>query len=100
MDINSLINHEDDNYDRGNCTFINLSSIIIDLENNNEDKSEQEIYLITEQLKVKEIIYLLLPIEYPPTSEDGIAIIYNIEAWNNCEAFKNNIQYKLGRHAE
>ncbi|KAF0341943.1 hypothetical protein F8M41_016170 [Gigaspora margarita] len=36
--------------------------------------------------------------EYPPTSEDGIAIVYNIEAWNNnSEAFMSNIQYKLGR---
>ncbi|CAG8668558.1 12273_t:CDS:2 [Gigaspora rosea] len=43
-------------------------------QNNNEDESEQEIYLITEQLRVKEIIHSLLPMEYPPTSEDGTTI--------------------------
>ncbi|RIB11369.1 hypothetical protein C2G38_2250197 [Gigaspora rosea] len=136
MDIISLMNHEDDNYERidklsyepsnelnyepieellsyntikgknsednyyelmDEILSDNASSIMIDLENNNEDESEQVIYLITEQLRVKEIIHLLLPMEYPPTSEDEIAIVYNIEAWNNSEAFINNIQYKLGR---
>ncbi|CAG8445533.1 17156_t:CDS:2 [Cetraspora pellucida] len=33
-----------------------------------------EIFL-TRSLAVKEIIHLLTPIEYPPTSEEGIAII-------------------------
>ncbi|KAF0522617.1 hypothetical protein F8M41_015509 [Gigaspora margarita] len=53
---------------------------VIDKDPDNNE-FEQEIYLITKQLRVKEIIHSLLPMEYPPTSEDGIAII----------------QYKLGR---
>ena len=36
--------------------------------------------MITKQLRVKEIVHNILPMEYPPTSEEGIAIIYNIEA--------------------
>ncbi|CAG8846307.1 11799_t:CDS:2, partial [Gigaspora margarita] len=141
MDINSLINHEeDDNYDRGNCTFINpvninykpidelnyetidklnyepTESFLNELNYSQEsfnkfeqfdylqeifNESEQSNYCqecfnkskqlsLQNQLKVKEIIYLLLPMEYSPTSEDRIAIIYNIEAWNNSEAFINN----------
>ncbi|KAF0532601.1 hypothetical protein F8M41_011102 [Gigaspora margarita] len=74
-----------------------LSSIIINLKNDN-DESEQKVCLITEQLKVNKIIHSILPMEYPPTSEDEIAIVYNIEAWNNnSEAFMSIIQYKLGR---
>jgi len=47
--------------------------------------------MITEQLRIKEIIHNILPMEYPPTSEDGIAIIYNIEAWDSFEAFTDNV---------
>ncbi len=47
--------------------------------------------MITEQLRIKEIIHNILPMEYPPTSEDSIAIIYNIEAWDSFEAFTDNV---------
>ncbi|CAG8594210.1 4965_t:CDS:2, partial [Scutellospora calospora] len=57
-----------------------------------------KIYMITEQLRVKEIIHTVLSMEYPLTSEDGIAIIYNIEAWDSvkvCENLNQNIKNKF-----
>jgi hypothetical protein len=36
-------------------------------------------------MTVKTIIHTLTPIEYPPTSEEGVAIIYHVEGWNNVE---------------
>jgi hypothetical protein len=41
-------------------------------------------------MRVGEIRYSVLPMEYPPTSAEGIAIVYNIETWGNYElAFSN-----------
>jgi hypothetical protein len=37
-------------------------------------------------MTVKTIIHSLTPIEYPPTSEEGVAIIYHVQGWNNKEA--------------
>jgi len=71
--------------------FLIKSPIIFDLEKNEQFETEHEVYMITKQLRVKEIVHNVLPMEYPPTSEDGIAIIYNIEAWDNFEAFTDNV---------
>jgi hypothetical protein len=43
------------------------------------------VYL-TKRMAVKTIIHSLTPIEYPPTSEEGIAVIYHIEGWSNVNA--------------
>ncbi|GBC36380.2 hypothetical protein GLOIN_2v1785279 [Rhizophagus irregularis DAOM 181602=DAOM 197198] len=49
-----------------------------------------EIYLLTECLRVNEIRHTIFPMEYPPTSLEDIAICYNIENWGSYEpAFKN-----------
>lgn len=37
-------------------------------------------------MTVKTIIHSLTPIEYPPTSEEGVAIIFHIQGWNDKEA--------------
>ena len=42
-------------------------------------------------MKVGEIIYSVLPMEYPPTSVEGIAIVYNIETWDNYELIFSNV---------
>ncbi|CAI2190605.1 711_t:CDS:2, partial [Funneliformis geosporum] len=60
-----------------------------ELENN-------ELY-ITKYIIVKTIIYSLTPIEYPPTSEEGVAIIYHIQEWNYKEAAFTDIQYSIGK---
>ena len=48
-------------------------------------------------MTVKKIIHSLTPVEYPPTSEEGIAIIYHIEGWDNKDAaFTDvNINFKI-----
>ncbi|RGB30045.1 hypothetical protein C1646_671986 [Rhizophagus diaphanus] len=40
-----------------------------------------EIYLLTECLRVNEIRHTIFPMEYPPTSLEGIAVCYNVENW-------------------
>ncbi|CAG8612113.1 13893_t:CDS:2 [Dentiscutata erythropus] len=47
--------------------------------NSNYD-DDSSITLIFESLRVEEIRYSALPIEYPPTSEQGIAIVFNVES--------------------
>ena len=50
-----------------------------------ELEESAEVY-ITRHMTVKTIIHSLTPIEYPPTSECGVAIVYHIEGWNNVNA--------------
>ncbi len=61
-----------------------------------EDAEDTEIY-ITKNVTIKKIIHSLTPVEYPPTSEEGVAIIYHVEGWNNKEAaFTDvNINFKF-----
>ncbi|POG57709.1 hypothetical protein GLOIN_2v1791412 [Rhizophagus irregularis DAOM 181602=DAOM 197198] len=82
--------------------FVNKEDIIyedelIELPDGISSKLEEdtEIY-ITKHITVKTIIHSLVPIEYPPTSERGIAIIYHIERWENKEAVFSNVQYSMG----
>ncbi|CAG8597947.1 13769_t:CDS:2, partial [Dentiscutata erythropus] len=65
-----------------------------------EDTSDNEInkiYSITENLRVKEIRHTIFPMEYLPTSPEGIAICYNIENWESYEAVFENMQYMTGK---
>ncbi|CAG8778725.1 17690_t:CDS:2, partial [Cetraspora pellucida] len=56
------------NHDSGNSDYKDNSSLA---------------NLITENLRVGEVRYSALPIEYPPTSEQSIAIVFNIESWDS-----------------
>jgi len=47
-----------------------------------------------EKLRVGEVQYSALPMEYPPTSNEGIAIVYNIETWDSYESAFNNVRVK------
>ncbi|CAG8680543.1 12861_t:CDS:2, partial [Funneliformis mosseae] len=44
-------------------------------------------------MRIGKIRYSTLPMEYPPTSLEGIAIVYNIETWESYESAFNNMQY-------
>jgi len=55
---------------------------------------DAKIYLI-KSMTVKTIIYSLTPLEYPPTSEEGVAIIYHVEKWNNKEAAFADVNIKF-----
>ncbi|CAB4379477.1 unnamed protein product [Rhizophagus irregularis] len=71
--------------------FVNEEDIVYEEDLNIED---DEIY-ITKSMTVKTIIHSLTPVEYPPTSEEGVAIIYQIQGWNNKEAAFTDIQYSM-----
>ncbi len=58
------------------------------------EPEDAEIYL-TKSMTVKTIIHSLTPLEYPPTSEEGVAIIYHIEGWNNKEAAFADVNIKF-----
>ncbi|CAG8532891.1 27515_t:CDS:2 [Dentiscutata erythropus] len=47
-------------------------------------------------LTAASIRYTPIPIEYSPTSSEGIAIIYNISKWNDYNAAFLDIQYNMG----
>ncbi|CAG8463292.1 15916_t:CDS:2 [Funneliformis mosseae] len=49
------------------------------------DMEDTEIHL-TKNMTVKMIIYSMTLVEYLPTSEEGVAIIYHVEEWDNIEA--------------
>ncbi|CAG8578077.1 18729_t:CDS:10, partial [Racocetra persica] len=94
-----VVNNFQDNYSESSSSrppinFGKHNYLDNNLLNNEQD---DEIYLMTGQLRVNEIIHSIFPMEYPPTSENGIAIIYNIEAWDNLLVFTNNMQYNLGK---
>ncbi|EXX73220.1 hypothetical protein RirG_062160 [Rhizophagus irregularis DAOM 197198w] len=64
----------------------------------NEDKSEDDenngtVAFFTSKLQVPKIIYTTVPVEYPETSLEGVATIYNVTGWkNHMDAF-SDIQY-------
>ncbi|CAB4402601.1 unnamed protein product [Rhizophagus irregularis] len=60
-----------------------------------EEEENAEIY-ITKHMTVKTILHLLTPLEYPPTSENGVAIIYHVEGWQNVDSAFTDIQYSMG----
>ncbi|PKY61969.1 hypothetical protein RhiirA4_432188 [Rhizophagus irregularis] len=90
-----------------NTNFVHEEDIIYEedlnaAELNNMNISEleddiEEIYFITKQMTVKTIIHSLTSIEYPPTSKEGVAIIYHVEGWNNVEEVFTDIQYSMGK---
>ena len=57
------------------------------MDNNESDESELEneetFAFFTSQLRVPKVIYTTVPIEYPDTSPEGVATVYNITGWKN-----------------
>ena len=58
----------------------------------NIDKEDEAIHLMTEKMRVGEIRHSALQMEYPPTSPEGIAIVFNIETWDNYESAFDNVR--------
>ena len=46
-------------------------------------------------MTVKTVIHSLIPIEYPPTSKEGVAIIYHIDGWENKEMAFMDVNIKI-----
>ncbi|RIA86076.1 hypothetical protein C1645_829844 [Glomus cerebriforme] len=64
------------------------------VENNNKSEENEETFaFFTSKLLVQKVIHTIVPVEYPETSPDGIATIYNVTGWkNHMDAF-SDIQY-------
>ncbi|GBC30835.2 uncharacterized protein OCT59_015971 [Rhizophagus irregularis] len=59
----------------------------------NFNENEEPIAFFTKYLSVPEVIHSALPIEYPKTSPQGVATIFNITGWANPITCFNDIQY-------
>ncbi|CAB4426178.1 unnamed protein product [Rhizophagus irregularis] len=57
----------------------------------NFNENEEPIAFFTKYLSVPEVIHSALPIEYPKTSPQGVATIFNITGWANPMACFNDI---------
>ncbi|RIB04503.1 hypothetical protein C2G38_2222207 [Gigaspora rosea] len=64
-----------------NKTWFNKNSDLNTVINKNKDL--KEIAFFTKKLCTNQIIYNMLPVEYPAISEDSIANIFNIDSWDN-----------------
>ncbi|RHZ86523.1 hypothetical protein Glove_50g13 [Diversispora epigaea] len=73
--INTIVSEEDVIYEED---FNEESS-------NTLSENEEEVY-ITKNTSVETILHSLTPIEYPPTSINGVAIIFHVEGWQNADA--------------
>ncbi|GET67193.1 uncharacterized protein OCT59_000175 [Rhizophagus irregularis] len=62
--------------------------LVDDQDNNDED---EQVAFLTKHLSVSEIIYSASPIEYPKTSPQGVATIFNISGWSNPMACFNDV---------
>ncbi len=49
----------------------------------NSNENEESIAIFSSKTCVKEVHYSTVPIEYPKTSELGVATVYNITGWTN-----------------
>ncbi|RIB25179.1 hypothetical protein C2G38_532047 [Gigaspora rosea] len=109
------LDHSYRNYDESSSSSMqknkNLQSIKSEdnveepeLDKTKSDKKHLGAYRITKNLYVDEICYSILPMEYPITSEKGVAIIFNVEyveahdkSQEYAEKFTDVIQYNLVR---
>ncbi|UZO07635.1 uncharacterized protein OCT59_027916 [Rhizophagus irregularis] len=60
------------------------------------DEEKDSIAIFSRKTHVQEIHYATVPIEYPKTSEYGVATVYNITGSKNLRDCWKNIQYSLG----
>ncbi|RIB15098.1 hypothetical protein C2G38_2320518 [Gigaspora rosea] len=75
---------------------VSVGSFSREASRSSSETENSEIFL-TKSLAVKEIIHSLTPIEYPPTSEEGIAIVYHIDGWENVDSTFVDVQYSMGK---
>ncbi|CAB4422151.1 unnamed protein product [Rhizophagus irregularis] len=66
----------------------------------NELESEETLAFFTSQLRVPKVIYTTVPIEYPDTSSEGVATVYNVTGWKNHTDAFSDIQYSTNGSGE
>ncbi|CAB4408423.1 unnamed protein product [Rhizophagus irregularis] len=69
------------------------SRLLVDDQDNNDE--DEQVAFFTKHLSVSEIIYSAFPVEYPKTSPQGVATIFNVSGWSNPMACFNDIQYSI-----
>ena len=55
------------------------------------DENEDSVAIFSRKTQVQEIYHSAVPIEYPKTSEIGVATVYNITGWKNPRDCWNNV---------
>ncbi|CAB4376014.1 unnamed protein product [Rhizophagus irregularis] len=58
----------------------------MDTEEINQDDEESEVAVFTRDTLIKDVRHTLVPIEYPATSDEGIAYVYYVENWTDPKA--------------
>ncbi|KAI9105485.1 hypothetical protein DFS34DRAFT_13774 [Phlyctochytrium arcticum] len=61
-----------------------------------EDQPEQINYKIFQRLHAEKLILANEPLEYPPTSKGGTAVLYHTAGWKYPSAAFKDIQYSRG----
>ena len=75
--------------------FIKTNKQLKKKQSDNSSDSENELVnketfaFFTSQLRVSKVIFTTVPIEYPETSPEGVATVYNVTGWNHTEAFSD-----------
>jgi len=69
----------------------------LDTQITNQDDTETEIAIFTRDTRIKDVRHSLVPIEYPETSEEGIAHIYHIENWADPKAAFHDVSKKYNK---
>jgi len=60
-----------------------------------QDDEEFEVAVFTRDTRIKDVRHSLVPIEYPETSEEGIAYIYHIENWADPKAAFHDVSLNI-----
>jgi len=55
------------------------------------EKVEPPVVFISDSHQIQDVRYLLLPIEYPATTDEGIAYIFNVEQWDNINSIYGDV---------
>ncbi|CAB4445035.1 unnamed protein product [Rhizophagus irregularis] len=64
----------------------NYDPFAIDTEEINQDDEKSEVAVFTRDTLIKDVRHTLVPIEYPATSDEGIAHMYHVENWTDSKA--------------
>ena len=58
----------------------------------NEEKLENTLALINSVYQITDIQHSLFPIEYPDSSDNGIAYVFHVENWTDKKAVFNDVR--------
>ncbi len=56
------------------------------LSSDKEEKDLNDFFQFTRDLKMKNVLYSALPVEYPPTTDEGVAIIFSLKKNSSADA--------------